>query len=72
MVFAEYEWTPAKMLQAEGRTHRIGQKNTVNSYWFALTDSIDELFIHKIIEKLKLEHEIMQDTEEEEIFLAVE
>lgn len=72
VVFAEYEWTPAKMLQAEGRVHRIGQKNTVNSYWFALVGSVDEYFINKIIEKLQVEHEIMQDTEEEEIFMAVE
>lgn len=72
VMFAEYEWTPAKMLQAEGRAHRIGQKNTVNSYWFALQGSVDEYFINKIIEKLQIEHEIMQDIEEEEIFMAVE
>lgn len=71
VVFAEYEWTPAKMLQAEGRCHRIGQKNTVNSYWFALSESIDEMFINRIIEKLQIEQEIMQDTETEEIFMAI-
>ncbi len=71
VVFAEYEWTPAKMLQAEGRAHRIGQKNTVNSYWFALVGSIDEMFINKIIEKLEITQKIMQDEDAEEIFMAI-
>lgn len=72
VVFAEYEWTPAKMLQAEDRCHRIGQKKTVNSYWFTLPDSIDEMFINKIIEKLEIGQSIMQDKTVEEIFMAVE
>ena len=72
VVFAEYEWTPAKMLQAEDRCHRIGQKKTVNSYWFTLQNSIDEMFINKIIEKLEIGQSIMQDKTAEEIFMAVE
>jgi SWI/SNF-related matrix-associated actin-dependent regulator 1 of chromatin subfamily A len=71
VVFAEYEWTPAKMLQAEDRLHRIGQKNTVNSYWFALVNSIDEMFINKIVEKLEIQKSVMMDNESEEIFMMV-
>ncbi|MEM3793985.1 MAG: DEAD/DEAH box helicase [Candidatus Bathyarchaeia archaeon] len=71
VVFAEYEWTPAKMIQAESRAHRMGQKNTVMSYWFALEGSIDQMFIAKILEKLDVEQRIIQDEDPEEIFLAV-
>ncbi len=71
VVFAEYEWTPAKMLQAEDRLHRIGQRNTVNSYWFALVNSIDEMFINKIVEKLEIQKSVMMDNESEEIFMMV-
>lgn len=68
-VFVEYDWTPAKMLQAEDRLHRIGQKSTVYSYWFVLKDSIDEYFVKKILDKVKVIEKVLDVKEREEFIL---
>lgn len=68
-VFIEYDWTPAKMLQAEDRLHRIGQKSTVYSYWFVLKDSIDEYFVKKILDKVKVIEKVLDVKEKEEFIL---
>ncbi|HIQ48943.1 MAG TPA: DEAD/DEAH box helicase [Aquifex aeolicus] len=52
--FLQIDWTPAKNLQAEDRLHRIGQQNTVFSYWFVAKDTLDEHIVHKVFQKVKL------------------
>ncbi|MDW7973358.1 MAG: DEAD/DEAH box helicase [Thermodesulfovibrio sp.] len=69
VIFAEYDWTPARMIQAEDRVHRIGQKKAVNSYWFVLSDSIEENIVNKLVEKMKISSAVMLDEREEELFI---
>ncbi|MEO0230439.1 MAG: DEAD/DEAH box helicase [candidate division WOR-3 bacterium] len=69
VVFMEYDWSPARMLQAEDRLHRIGQRDVVNSYWFVLEDSIDEYFVKKLIEKLQVIEKVLDVKEREKFVL---
>lgn len=52
VVFVEFDWTPGRMLQAEDRAHRVGQKDNVSVYWLAVQGTIDEMLLSKILEKL--------------------
>ena len=49
VVFAEVHWTPALMLQAEDRAHRIGQeKSCVNIYYLFGEQTLDEILFPMI------------------------
>jgi SWI/SNF-related matrix-associated actin-dependent regulator of chromatin subfamily A-like protein 1 len=43
VAFAEYGWHAAIMDQAEDRTHRIGQLDSVTSWWLVGENTIDEI-----------------------------
>lgn len=49
-VFAELDWTPANIAQAEARCHRIGQDKDVNVVFLLAKDSLDS-HIFKVIER---------------------
>jgi len=49
-VFAELDWTPANIAQAEARCHRIGQTEDVNVVFLLAKDSLDS-HIFKVIER---------------------
>ena len=51
MIFAELDWTPAKMTQAEDRVHRIGQVNPVLIQHLVMDASLDANIADKLIEK---------------------
>lgn len=48
--FAELFWTPAILIQAEDRCHRIGQQGRVRCLYFILRGTLDEV-LWKLIEK---------------------
>jgi len=54
VVFAELDWTPALMAQAEDRCHRIGQKNAVLIQYLVLADSLDAKIVKTLIRKQKV------------------
>ena len=41
MVFAELDWTPSSITQAEDRAHRIGQRNNVLIQHLVYDGSLD-------------------------------
>ena len=51
VVFAELDWTPAAINQAEDRCHRIGQQDNVLIQHLVLADSLDANMAKMIVEK---------------------
>lgn len=49
VIFNDLDWVPANHWQAEDRAYRIGQKHSVNVYYFVARNSIDE-FIGKVLQ----------------------
>jgi SWI/SNF-related matrix-associated actin-dependent regulator 1 of chromatin subfamily A len=43
MVIAELIWTGMKLIQAEGRLHRLGQKNPVSAYYLVAENTTESL-----------------------------
>lgn len=54
VVFAELDWVPGNVTQAEDRVHRIGQRNAVIIYHLVLEGSLDERMVEIIIGKQKV------------------
>ncbi|CDW72220.1 snf2 family n-terminal domain containing protein [Stylonychia lemnae] len=54
VVFAEMNWTPGIMVQAEDRAHRIGQIQSVNVYYLFGENTLDAM----IYPRLKLKSEV--------------
>lgn len=53
-IFAETDWVPANITQAEDRCWRIGQKNNVLIRHVVLKGSLSERMIHKVIAKQEI------------------
>ena len=54
VIFAELDWTPSALSQAEDRAHRIGQTDSVLVVHILLNGSIDAKLSEKLIEKQKI------------------
>lgn len=53
VVFAELDWVPGNVSQAEDRCHRIGQRDTVLVQHLALEGSVDAAMANTIVRKQK-------------------
>ena len=51
VIHFDHPWNPAKMQNAEDRTHRIGQKYSVTVYSFWMKGTVEERIKKKLIEK---------------------
>ena len=51
VIFAELDWVPGNITQAEDRVHRIGQEDSVLIQHLVLEDSLDANMAHKLIRK---------------------
>ena len=52
VVFAELDWTPGNLLQAEDRAHRIGQRDAVLVQHIVLDGSLDARMTELIVSKM--------------------
>ncbi|HSW00042.1 MAG TPA: DEAD/DEAH box helicase [Sedimentisphaerales bacterium] len=59
VVFAELDWTPAAMTQAEDRAHRIGQKDAVLVQHVVLARSLDAYMARALIRKQQIVAEVL-------------
>jgi len=54
VVFAEPDWVPANLIQAEDRVHRLGQEGNVLIQYLVWEDSLDEYILQAMVEKMKV------------------
>ena len=54
VIFAELDWVPANLSQAEDRCHRIGQTDSVLVQHLVLEGSLDAVMARKIVEKQRV------------------
>lgn len=48
VIFAELHWTPAILMQAEDRSHRIGQKSAVNIHYLIGDSTLDPIMLRQL------------------------
>jgi SWI/SNF-related matrix-associated actin-dependent regulator 1 of chromatin subfamily A len=64
-IFVEMDWTPAMLLQAEDRLHRIGQNKTVDIYYIIAENTVEEHIFKIVQEKAELTKEILDTANNE-------
>jgi SWI/SNF-related matrix-associated actin-dependent regulator 1 of chromatin subfamily A len=68
VLFAELDWVPAHMTQAEDRTHRIGQKDSVLVQHLVLQDSLDARMVGTLIKKQRVIDQVVDGSSEQDLF----
>lgn len=58
VVFAELDWVPGNVTQAEDRCHRIGQHDTVRVFHIVAEGSIDARLVRAIVDKQSVIEEV--------------
>ncbi|MCE5388650.1 MAG: DEAD/DEAH box helicase, partial [Acidithiobacillus sp.] len=65
VLMVEQDWTPATLLQAEDRAHRIGQSNAVNVTYLVAEDTLDSERMLVIQEKFNVANALNQSVQAE-------
>lgn len=63
-IFHAIDFVPTNMGQAEARLHRLGQRAVVTWTYIAMKESMDELVVRKIVEKLNQHVAVVGDGHE--------
>ena len=76
VVFAELDWTPANVTQAEDRCHRIGQLESVLVQHLVVKGSLDARMVELLIQKqeiadLALDEETLEDVSDRAVVEAM-
>jgi SWI/SNF-related matrix-associated actin-dependent regulator 1 of chromatin subfamily A len=67
VIFAEQDWTPSGMDQAESRAHRMGQRESVLIQYLVLDGSLDARMAELLVEKATVIDAALDDPYEREI-----
>lgn len=59
VLFAEQEWTPGAMRQAEDRLHRIGTVSSVLAQYLVVNESLDARMLQTHLEKSQIAREVL-------------
>ena len=68
VLFAELDWVPARLTQAEDRTHRIGQKDSVLVQHLVLQDSLDARMVGTLLKKQRVVDQVTDGSVQDELF----
>lgn len=68
VVFAELDWVPAHLTQAEDRTHRIGQENSVLVQHLVLEDSLDARMVGTLLKKQRVIDKVVDGSPQSDLF----
>ena len=60
VVFAELDWVPGNVIQAEDRCHRMGQKDNVLVIHLVLRDSLDSRIVKALVRKQQIIEEVIR------------
>ena len=61
VIFAELDWVPANLSQAEDRCHRIGQQDSVLVQHLVLEGSLDQVMAETVIQKQNIADAALDD-----------
>lgn len=61
VIFAELDWVPANVTQAEDRAHRIGQEESVYIQHLVLDGSLDSTMAQMLVEKQEIADRALDD-----------
>ena len=70
VVFAELDWVPANLTQAEDRTHRIGQQESVLVQHLVLQSSLDARMVRTLIAKQRVVDATLDGDPGEDLFAS--
>lgn len=63
LAFVDLDYVPSKLLQMEGRLHRMGQKRNVGIYYFVAKRTVDERVRAVVLERLEMYEAVLGDVE---------